>query len=81
MAGIRSLAVSQYDEIPGSIGAEWEQWLPEIKADHSVKRCQCPLQVLTASSWHKCGSYWRKILIQFVARKTQTVNKKIKNGR
>jgi hypothetical protein len=42
MAGIRSLAVSQYDAIPGSIGAEWEQWLPEIKADHSVRDVNDP---------------------------------------
>jgi hypothetical protein len=42
MAGIRFLAVSQYNAISGSIGAEWEHRLPEIKADHSVSDVNDP---------------------------------------
>jgi len=53
MAGIRSLAVSQYDAFPGSIGAaDWEQWLPEIKADHSVRDVNDPLRY----SWFRPGT-------------------------
>ena len=52
MFWIRFLAVTQYDAITGSIGAEWEQWLPEIKADHSVRDVNDPLRYW----WFRLGT-------------------------